>query len=63
MVVEHCPESAKCVARSRLRQVKPLGRTSNVALGQQHLKYHQQVEVGSPKIDLLHRFREYYELD
>jgi len=62
-IVEHCSEPTKCVARSRLRNVKPLGRTSNMALRQQSLKDHQQVEVGAPKINFFHRVNKYYELD
>jgi len=46
-IVKHRPEPSECVARSRLRQVKPLGRTSNMALRQQSLKDDQQVEVGT----------------
>jgi hypothetical protein len=62
-IVEHRSESTKGVARSRLRQVKPLGRASNMALRQQPLKHDQQVEVGTPKINFLHRVNKYYELD
>jgi len=51
------------MACSRLRQVKPLGRSSNMALRQQPLKHDQQVEVGTPEIDFLHRVGEYYKLD
>jgi hypothetical protein len=46
-----------------LGQVKPLGCTSNMALGQQSLKYDQQVEVGTSEINFVHRVNKYYELD
>ena len=56
-IVEHCSEPTKCMACSRLRQVKPLGRSSNMALRQQPLKHDQQVEVGTPKIDFFIELR------
>jgi hypothetical protein len=34
-----------------------------MALRQQSLKDHQQVEVGAPKINFFHRVYKYYELD
>jgi hypothetical protein len=40
-IAEHCAESTECVARSRLCQAKPLGRTSNMALDEQLLKHDQ----------------------
>lgn len=44
---EHGSAPIKCAAH---RNVKPLGRTSNLALRQQSLKDHQQLEAGVPKI-------------
>jgi hypothetical protein len=42
-IAEHYAESTECVARSRLRQAKPFGRTSNMALDEQLLKHDQQI--------------------
>jgi hypothetical protein len=44
---EHGSAPVKCAAH---RNVKPLGRTSNMALRQPSLKDHQQLEAGVPKI-------------
>jgi hypothetical protein len=54
-IAEHYAESTECVARSRLRQAKPFGRTSNMALDEQLLKHDQQIQVGASMIDLLHQ--------
>src|SRR5262245_55707697 len=62
-VAEHDAQSTQCVARSRLRQAKPFGRTSNMALDEQLLKYDQQIQVGAWMIDFIHQVEEYYELD
>jgi hypothetical protein len=43
------------VARSRLRQAKPFGRTSNMALDEQLLKHDQQIQVGASMIDFFHQ--------
>jgi hypothetical protein len=42
-IAEHYAEPTKCVARSRLRQAEPFGRTSNMALDEQLLKHDQQI--------------------
>jgi hypothetical protein len=62
-IAEHYAESTECVARSRLRQAKPFGRTSNMALDEQLLKHDQQIQVSGAMIDFLHRVEEYHEFD
>jgi hypothetical protein len=62
-IAEHYAESTECVARSRLRQAKPLGCTPNMALDKQLLKHDQQIQVGASVIDFFHQVKEYYELD
>jgi len=54
-IAEHDAESTECVARSRLRQAKPFGRTSNMALDEQLLKHDQQIQVGASMIDFFHQ--------